>query len=253
LWIVMLGLVLAGGNLAAEVDAKQIAKAAKQAQRGTEALDEGRAAQARTYFEKALKLVPPYPEAHAGLGHLAMQDEDFEAALWEYGLARDGYAELAENLYDVEMQRYYRAQTLVPGLQQELILLQTGEQRMTESDRRWRVTELEQQIRDLENLQPPRKEAMHEPPARMDFFVGNALSRLRRWEEAIEEYEACIHKQPGFAAVYNNLAFAYWRHGRPQDALASLEQAEELGVRVNPRFKADVERSLREAGSDPSR
>ena len=96
------------------------------------------------------------------------------------------------------------------------------------------------QIETLENLPPPTKETATEPPGELDFHVGNALARLGRWEAAIEAFESCIRKSPEFPAAYNNIALAYWRMERIEDARNSLVKAEALGFAVNPRFKADL-------------
>ena len=104
----------------------------------------------------------------------------------------------------------------------------------------FRITAIEVQIETLENLPPPTKAMATEPPGELDFHVGNALARLGRWEAAIEALESCIRKSPEFPAAHNNIALAYWRSGRVEDARESLVRAEALGFDVNPKFKADL-------------
>jgi Flp pilus assembly protein TadD len=69
---------------------------------------------------------------------------------------------------------------------------------------------------------------------------------LSRDEEALEAWETCVREDPSFSLVYNNLAVAYWKAGRLDEARAALTKAEELGVQVNPEFKAAL------AGADSS-
>jgi len=50
--------------------------------------------------------VPKLPEARIGLGHLLMMREDYDGALGEYELAREGFAEIGGALYDLHAKRY---------------------------------------------------------------------------------------------------------------------------------------------------
>jgi tetratricopeptide (TPR) repeat protein len=235
--------VLVAGSGPAAAGTPETDKASKHVERGFKALESDDLDRARTYFGKALKLVPSLPDAHLGMGHLAMRDGRFEDALAEYQAAREGHAELADELHVVEMERYHERRRQIPRLQQELNMLKTGELTMSASDRRFRVQEIEDMIREIQNTPPPMKEAAEEAPGEMDFHTGNALLRLRRFDEAIEAYEACTRKSPSFAPAYNNLALAYWRSGSVGDALKALGRAEEQGLEVNAQLKADLERS----------
>jgi tetratricopeptide (TPR) repeat protein len=255
-----LGTALAGSMLlatvaVAAVSPSQLEKAHRLCERGFEVLDSGNPARAETFFQKALKLVPSYPDGHVGLGHVAMTEQRYEAALQEYLKAREGYVELADFMFDIEMKQFYLQQGKLPKLQQELVRVQTGEEQLPESERRWRVSVLREKIRDLQAMQPPGKESSVEPPGKMHFYVGNAMSRLGRWSEAVLAFESCVERSPKFSQAYNNLALAYWRSGRIEEAVDSLHKAEDLGFKVNPRFKADLEQSLqkKEEGEKPAR
>jgi Flp pilus assembly protein TadD len=99
---------------------------------------------------------------------------------------------------------------------------------------------LEEEVRRLEASEPPVKEAGHEAPGEVYFFIGNALFNLGRVDEAVVQWERCREKSPKFPLVYNNLAVAYWRSGRREEARQMLARAEELGFPVDPRFKEDL-------------
>jgi tetratricopeptide (TPR) repeat protein len=236
-------LILACGQGTMAGPQTDIDKASRYSQRGFRALDSGNVTKAKTQFENALKLVPGFPDAHIGLGHVATSEQRFEDALWEYRAALDGHAQLAEQMYDIEMKRFHEARSLIPRLQQELLMLQSGDINLSASERRFRITDIENQIRDIENLQPPSRGGAEGAPATVHYHIGNALSRLMRWDEAIEAFETCVRKRPDFGQAYNNLALAYWRGGRIKAAVESLEKAEELGVEVNPRFRSDLQRA----------
>lgn len=237
-----MALVLLGGGpgLAA---AAALERAALQCDRGFTALGNGEIERARAAFEKAAKLAPAYPEAHVGLGHVAMRESRYDDALAEYQAARDGYGQLADALFEIENKRYAEVQQTLPRLQVQLAQLQSGQTKIPESELRWTIAATQEKIRDLEMVQPPQKDRMAEPPGRIDFYLGNALCRLGRWEEAVAVYETCLTKMPGFGEAWNNLALAYWKADRHRDALGALQEAEGLGFEVNPSFKADLERS----------
>jgi tetratricopeptide (TPR) repeat protein len=224
---------------AGEVD--QIMQASKHCQRGFRLLEKWQVDKARASFEKALKLVPSYPDGHVGLGHLALNAKQYEAALAEYELAREGYTKLGDQLFNQRLKRYNESRSKVNDLKQLLSALESGQEGdPTSTQQVFRITAIQVQIETLENLPPPTKATATEPPGELDFHVGNALARLGRWEEAIEALESCIRKSPEFAAAHNNVALAYWRVGRVEDARKSLVHAEALGFDVNPKFKADL-------------
>lgn len=241
LLVAVVVLVGCGGVVGAATSPLQ--KASLHCDRGFTAMNNGDLKRAREAFEKAVKVSPAFPEAHIGLGHVAMREQRYEQALQEYQAGRDGYAELADELFSIESERYAEIRKKLPELQVQLVQLRTGAVEMSDADRRWHIASVQQQITDFEAVQPPVRGEMSEPPGRVDFYVGNAFSRLRRWDEAVVAYEDCLAKIPTLAEAWNNLALAYWNTDRHRDALAGLQKAEELGFEVNPRFKADLERS----------
>jgi tetratricopeptide (TPR) repeat protein len=89
----------------------------------------------------------------------------------------------------------------------------------------------------------PSRESEAGVPAEAHFLVGTALFQLQRYDDAVAAWEQAIAAKPDFAPVYNNLALAYWKTGQIDKAQASLARAEELGLRVNPQFKADLVRA----------
>lgn len=213
---------------------------------GFKALDAGDIAKAKKNFDKALAIAPLFPDGHRGLGHLAMRDKRYEDALREYQAARSGYTELGELMFNIALQRYNDDRQRLPLLEKELVQLQGGganNMNLSGTDRRFRIQDVQDQIRSIKNSSAPSHDNVSAPPAALDFDVGAALSRLGRWSEAVEAFETCVKKNSGLSAAYDNLALAYWRTGRVDDARKSLAKAEELGFPVNPKFKADLERA----------
>ena len=94
------------------------------------------------------------------------------------------------------------------------------------------------------------------PRAMMQTFFGlsrHRYSRLRsllampgtrgrppRPSEALEAWLGATRTDPAFPLVYNNIAVARWHRGEYDAALASLDRAEQLGVRVDPEFRSGL-------------
>ena len=223
---------------------RQIRDADRYSQFGTQALKSGNLHRARTLFEKALKVIPSFPDAHMGMGHVAMGERRFEDALREYSLAREEFVEFSDGLFDLRLLHYQQTQEEIGKIHDEIMNLQKlaytkpiGSANLIER----KILELEEEIHQLEMIKPPEVDAARQPPGEVHFYIGNALFNLNRPDEALTSWETCARMSPRFSLVYNNLAVAYWKRGRVDLAIDSLERAERLGLAVNPRFKADLQ------------
>jgi len=148
--------------------AGRVAEAARYSDLGFAALETGQSAKARKLFTRALKMVPSFPNAHRGLGDLAMEQGRFSDAVAEYRAERAGY---------------------------------------------------------------PSTAAL---PSAVYFRVGLALFKSGLWDEAIAAYELGVEADPEFAEAHHQLALAYWKAGRIEEAGRSLARAEELGFEIHP-------------------
>lgn len=225
----------------------QINEADRYCRFGTRALKAGNIGKARGLFEKAMRVLPAFPDAHMGLGHVAMGDRKFEEALAEYNLARLAYVEFSDALFDLQLRHYDQAQDRISRLRDEVgtyrrMMAARPFGNTAQMDRG--ITELEQEIQRLEQVRSPAADAKsREAPGETYFYIGNALFNLSRLDEAVQAWETSAMESPRFSLVYNNLAVAYWKQGRFEEAVNSLNRAERLGLPVNPRFRADLERS----------
>jgi tetratricopeptide (TPR) repeat protein len=99
------------------------------------------------------------------------------------------------------------------------------------------VREIEREINYFDRLEVPREDKRAATPPNVYFFRGNALFHLDRLEEAVADWEEASRRAPDFGPVFNNLALAYWKLGKREQAQQCLARAEELGVTVHPDFK----------------
>ncbi len=228
-----------------------ILKAHHFAAKGSRALRAGNFGVALPMFRKALEAVPQYPDAHMGLGHVALRDRSYEEALAAYRNAERGYAALGEALFRRRLVEYDEAQDRIRDLRQELTELRARANRAGTNENEPGLTamRIEQSIAHLEMIRRPDPSGIQVAPAEVPFFIGNALMHLGRRSEAIDAWTATVRRDPAFAPAYNNLAVALWKTGRVSQARACVARAESLGVVTNPAFKADLDRA---GPGDPS-
>ncbi len=248
--VVALGVLLATSAFTAHADdaLKKLRRAGSEVAQADKALRSGDVAKARERFAAALAQVPNFPPAHMGLGHIATMERNLDAALREYKAAHDGYLELGQLMFDVEVDRYRRAQDDIIALQDRLTSVRSPSQKLDEAQVRDQTRSIEDAIQKLRAIAPPDQSKMVEPPGDVDFFLGNVLFSLNRREEAVAAWETARSKGVRTGMLMNNLAVGLWKVGRLEDARRALVEAETLGVKINPAFRADLEKSLAEAG-----
>lgn len=218
-----------------QLSTRKLHEAVTHCRSGDEALRAGELSRASEQFEKALAIVPEFPEAYMGLGHIALVRRDYAAALGAYTRARDAYARIGQQIFDHQLQQKGQAGLEIQSRRDDIVnltkILQGGA--ALES----RVRDIEREINYFDRLDVPREDKRAEPPANVFFFRGNALFHLDRVDEAVVDWEEASRRAPEFGPVYNNLALAYWRLGNRAEAQAALARAEALGVAVHPELK----------------
>jgi len=228
-----------------EIRDHEIHKAHHFSVKGSKALRAGNYGAARPMFQKALEAVPAFPDAHMGLGHLALRDRSYERALTAFRAAEDGYVRLADAMFRRKSVEYDEARERIRNLRQELVELRARGNRTgsAENEPALAMMRVEQAIAQLELIKRPEPGETEIVPAEVSFFVGNALMHLGRHDEAIDAWRVTVRRKPGFAPAYNNLAVAFWKRGRVAQARACVTRAEALGIAPNPDFKKDLERA----------
>jgi tetratricopeptide (TPR) repeat protein len=222
-----------------------ILKAQHFAAKGSVALRAGNFNAALPWFRKALEAVPSFPDAHMGLGHVALREHSYETALASYQSAERGYAALGEAIFRRRLVEYDDAQEQIQNLRQELIEMRARANRAgtNENEPGLVAVRMEQAIAHLEMIKRPDLADIEVAPPEVPFFIGNALMYLGRYSEAIEKWTSAIRRDPSFAPAFNNLAVALWKTGHVSEARACVVRAEALGVVTNPAFKADLNRA----------
>lgn len=199
-------------------------------------------------YEEALRLVPYLPDAHAGLGAIAMRQKNYEGALRQFENARKGYDLLSDRLFSAEQKRFTKARDTNRVLGDLLIQINAAHLKISQAQRAMMTAQIRNAMHDNEMVEAPDNTVGLKVPPFLLFMIGNAQFHLARLDEARENWEACAKGAPKFGPVFNNLAVIYWKLGRTTEALANVARAEELGVDVNPDFKKRLAQAGKSAG-----
>ncbi len=220
-----------------------VAKATRLCTDADKALQSGDTEKGRLLFGRALEAVPDFPDAHLGLGQMAMVERRYEDALREFEAARDAYARFGEILFDVRMQQFTKTRDEISMLQDSLAQIREGAMFARPSGGGGTVLDqakIENRIQQLEGVPEPKMEEAAEPPAEIFFLIGNAQFRLSRLDAAAASYEECIRRNPKHLPSYTNLALALRSAGKVEEARAAIARAEAAGLKPDPKLKSDL-------------
>jgi tetratricopeptide (TPR) repeat protein len=245
-WAVV-GLALAlGGAESATPGRRELTKAEKLYQDGLEKEKKGDVQGARTDFLEALKVYPDYGVAQLELGKLLLAEKKFPEAVDALKKAEEIFTRTADERRKAAMKNYQDAQREIVQQQEQIRALQNPgpiTNKMNETQITTEINSREDRVKQLQAIPQPSERDFQKAPGDLYFYLGNAYLREDRLDEALTAWETCRDLMPTFPPVYNNLAFAYWKRGRIDEARAALAKAEELGAPVNPEFKAKLEQA----------
>ncbi len=102
---------------------------------------------------------------------------------------------------------------------------------------------LEEAVREFRRVLELRS---HDASAR--FYLGLVLMRQGKWPEALLSFQDAASQPGAKVAVHHNLAYAFERLGRYDEARAALQQAVQLGGATDPRVQTSLGVLLLRAG-----
>lgn len=246
--LVAVALALPAGSAPAWAGEPPVVRASRVYERGQAFFVRGNHARAEKEFRRALDILPGFPEAHIGLGHLHMLSEEFEDALEEYYLAYESWGTSQEAINELKVWQYDRAQRKILELQdgiQNLRSQMTRLDRRSQSRAERQIIEMETEITRLRGMEALDRSMPKEPPPHLDLYVGNALFELKRFVEAVDHWKACVRKDPRIKMAYHNLALGLGQLGEFGEALEILREAEQQGFPVSKDLRAELERLQR--------
>ena len=240
---VLLILSLALGLTFAEITPLALRKAGSLCAKGSKSLADGDVDKASQAFEEALKAVPDYPDAHIGLGDVALRGKNFEGALREYQAAREGIVKLGDLMKAREMEQQRSNQQAADSLRDQSAYASSPGVKSGAASLTTTLGAKEAQARDAATKTVDNKSDVR-IPAELYYKIGNVQFMLRRADEARESWESCIKSDPKFGRAYGNLAIVEFQAGHLDKAQEYVNEAEKLGASVNPNLKNDLAKAL---------
>jgi len=211
---------------------------------------------AKKEFEKILEKLPEHADAHFFLSQVLYKEGDLEEALNHVEKAKANYeysAVMKIKMAQVSKQKLEEKKQAfednIGELEDQIANLpQASEVGDEVEDRKKRIqTKIDKIKKQIENIDTqlslplPREEEM---PAEYCYLNGNIYFKMKKFQEAHDQYQETIRLDPKHGDAYNNLAALYFQVKQYQKAMDYLNQAEENGAKVNPEFKKTVLKAL---------
>jgi tetratricopeptide (TPR) repeat protein len=206
-------------------------------------LDQGRLDRCAAEIAKCVETVPDHHEAHYLRAQILYKQADYAAAFEAMGKAKSGYRRLVELLEKFKAEKVLKqmddAQALAdlaPALdayRNTTVCRQSVANEMfMENDK-----ELNETKRQTQGDLSRKEDAV---PADYDYFAGNCLFKLKRYDEAAASYKEAIAADPSHANSYTNLVNLLYAAKRFDEARDFIDRAEAAGVKVHPGLKKAV-------------
>jgi tetratricopeptide (TPR) repeat protein len=205
-------------------------------------------AQAAEEFQAAIKLDRLLVLAHYQLGEARMALKDYAGAVEALEACIAAHKELLalrSNDRDLGQKRLDEEIEALKDTQRHLAMDSSHSPQPGNAALR-----LESRLHELEQDRH-RGTMPTEVPAEFSLALGSAYLRAGRMDDAEKAYGEAIKVNAKMGEAHNNLAFVYFRTGRPVAAEQELKAAEKAGFLVNPRFRDDVRKAMKEAAAKP--
>ncbi len=206
-------------------------------------------------YSKAMKpltdcvgIFPQYSEAYFLLAQMSYENKEYPAALDYIEKARDNYKFMADMRVATQLEYLDTLREQQRKLQENLSawrdrLKSAGtavDRREIESE----IGKIEGELSQIQNRLSDPLPRVGEIPAAYYYVHGNILFKMKRYQDAHQQYLETVKVDPTHGNAYINLANLYYMIKKYERALFYLNKAEENGARVNPKFKEAVLKGL---------
>jgi len=195
-----------------------------------------------------LEIMPKHADAFFLLSQIDYKRGDFEQALAGIEKAKSNYEFIGQLYTFTHQERLESLRDEKFKLENEVITLQNEISRITGEEERQKVQLSIDRIKNNISIIDSR---LNEPippvleiPADYYYFHGNVCFKLKKFEEAGDQYLKAINIEPQHVSAYNNLISLYYMAKNYEQALKYIHQAEASGVKLNPELKKAVLKAL---------
>ena len=212
---------------------------------------DGNYKRAEKELKKCLKKMPEHADAFFCLSLISYDQGDIEKSWGYIEKAKENYKYIIKLKTNAEQMRIIQFQDRKTKLQETQ---ETLKQRLPNADYT-QQSKIQVEIRridgvidyiDAELRRPmPTAQKGEEIPADYFYRHGNIFFKLKRYQEAREQYHEAVRIYPEHGDAYNNLANLYYMDKQYQKTLDYLNLAEKYGAEIHPEFKKAVLESLK--------
>jgi pentatricopeptide repeat protein len=217
--------------------------------KGKEYFIKGNTAKAEKELGKCLEIMPEHADALYFLSQIDYKKGNFDQALEKIEKAKANFDFIAKFYTFTHQTRLESLREEKQKLEMNLMDLQNRLPSITNQDERQRV---ESAIANTRNDISIIENRLREPippvldtPADYFYIHGNTLFKLKRYQDAHDQYVEAIKRDPKHGNAYNNLINLYFIAKDYQEALAYLKKAEANGAQINPELKKAVEKAAK--------
>ena len=211
---------------------------------------------AKKEFEKILKKLPEHADALFFMSQVFYKEGNLDEALKYVQNAKENYEftakmkiEMAKVSREKLEDKKLKLEDNLAELEEQIVSLphssEVGEEGEDRKKRlETRIDETKNQIESIDAQLALPLPSMDEIPAEYCYINGNIYFRMKKFQEAHDQYQEAIRLDPTHGDSYNNLAALYFQVKQYQKAMDYLDQAEANGAKVNPEFKKAVLKAL---------
>lgn len=203
----------------------------------------------RQALEDSLRLFPELAEAHLLMAKVFYIENNFEQALLEVILAKNGHLSTATLLQRMQQdrmtwlrERRQEKEETISELRARLATVPAEQKQQVQLQ----IYRVEKDKDEIDRMLYGTTPTANQIPAEYFFFHGNVLLRLKDYTEAAAQYDEALKSNPGYGDAANNLASLYFTTGEYEKALAVVKGVETHGVLVNPELKKAIQDALRQ-------
>jgi tetratricopeptide (TPR) repeat protein len=206
---------------------------------------------AREKLEKCIGIMPEHPYAWLLLAQIESRENNLAKALEDIQKAKINFENIAqfqtltqERLFNKLREQKDELQAQVDSLE-----VKTGKSKSSGSSAQpslgqTKVNQIKTGMSALDMQTRRPISSTIDIPAEYFYVHGNIFFKMRRFDDARDQYLEVIKRDPKYGNAYNNLANLYFMTKDYQKALDYLTQAESNGATVNPKLKEAVLKGL---------
>jgi tetratricopeptide (TPR) repeat protein len=205
---------------------------------------------AREKVMKCIEFMPEHANAWLLLAQIESKENNLGQALEDVQKAKMNFVHIAQFQTLTQERLFAELREQKAGLQEQANALESALAQMGSSqspDAAKLSAELGRIKGDIMNIDSQTQRPIGSTidiPAEYFYVHGNIFFKMRRFDDARDQYLEVIKRDPAYGNAYNNLANLYFIAKDYQKALDYLTQAESNRATINPKLKEAVLKAL---------